>query len=85
MGVGVQREGSVGVAQDAGQRFGVNAAGESVGGEGMTQIMKADAGESCPLEQRLHVAISRVGIDGIFRLHWVRKDPLTDGNRFSSP
>ena len=53
--------------------------------EALTQIMKADTGESCPLEQRLHVAISRIGIDGIFRLHRVRKDPLADGIRFSPP
>ena len=47
--------------------------------------METDAGESCPLEQRLHVAISRVGIDGIFRLHRVREYPLADGIRFAPP
>ena len=35
MGVGIQREGGVGVAQDTGQGFGIHAAGEGVGGEGM--------------------------------------------------
>ena len=35
MGVGVQRERRIGVTQDAGQRFGIYAAGESVGGEGV--------------------------------------------------
>ena len=35
MGVGIQREGGVGVAQDTGQGFGVHTAGEGVGGEGM--------------------------------------------------
>ena len=35
MGVGIQREGGVGVAQDTGQGFGVHTAGESVGGEGV--------------------------------------------------
>lgn len=35
MGVGIQREGRIGVAQDAGQRLGIYAAGESVGGEGV--------------------------------------------------
>ena len=35
MGVGIQREGGVGVAQDTGQRFGIYAAGEGVGGEGV--------------------------------------------------
>ena len=73
------------MAQDTGQCFGIHAAGEGVGGEGVTQIMKADAGQPRPLEQRLHVAISRVGIDGIFRLHRIREYPLADGIRFSPP
>ena len=85
MGVGIQREGGVGVAQDTGQGFGIYAAGEGVGGEGVTQIMEADAGQPRPLEQRLHMAISRVGIDGIFRLHRVREYPLANGIRFSPP
>jgi len=85
MGVGVQREGRIGVTQDSGQRFGIHAAGEGVGGEGVAQIVEADAGESCPLEQRLHVAISRIGIDGIFRLHRIREYPLADGIHFSPP
>ena len=85
MGIGVQREGRIGVPQDAGQRFGVHAAGESVGGEGVAQIVEADAGQPCPLEERFHVAISRIGIDGIFRLHRVWEYPLTDSIRFSPP
>ena len=85
MGVGVQREGRIGVTQDSGQRFGIHAAGEGVCGEGVTKIMKADAGQVCPLEERFHVAIGRVGVDGIFRLHRVREYPLTDGIRFSPP
>lgn len=35
MGVGIQREGGVGVAQDTGQCLGVHAAGKGVGCEGM--------------------------------------------------
>ena len=35
MGVGIQREGGVGVAQDTGQRFGIHAAGKGMGGEGV--------------------------------------------------
>ena len=35
MGVGIQREGGVGVAQNPRQGFGVHAAGEGVGGEGV--------------------------------------------------
>ena len=40
MGVGVQREGRIGVAQDAGQGLGVHAAGEGVGGEGVAERVK---------------------------------------------
>ena len=47
--------------------------------------MEADAGQARPLEQRLHAAIGCVGIDGVFWLHWVRKDPVADGIRFSPP
>ena len=49
MGVGIQREGGVGVAQDTGQGFGVHTAGEGVGGEGVTQIVEADTGQPRPL------------------------------------
>ena len=31
------------------------------------------------------MAVRRIRIDGIFRLHWVREYPLTDGIRFSPP
>ena len=73
------------MAQDAGQRFGIYAAGESVGGESVAQIVEADAGQARPLEQRLHVAIRRIGIDGIFRFHRVREYPLADGVHFAPP
>lgn len=85
MGVGVQRERRIGVTQDAGQRFGIYAAGESVGGEGVAQIMKADAGQSRPLKERLHAAIGRIGVDWIFRLHGVWENPFADGVRFAPP
>ena len=71
------------MAQDTGQRFGIHAAGEGVGCEGVTQIVEADAGESCPLEQRLHVEVGRAGVDRILRLHWVGEDPLADGVHFA--
>ena len=51
----------------------------------VTQIVEADAGQPRPLEQRFHVAIRRIGIDGIFRLHRVWEDPLADGIRFAPP
>ena len=73
------------MAQDSGQRLSIYAAGKGVGGEGVTQIMEADAGQPRPLKERFHVAIGRVGIDWIFRLHRVREYPLADGIRFSPP
>ena len=51
----------------------------------VAQIVEADAGESRPLEERFHVAIRRVGIDGIFRLHRVGEYPLADGIRLAPP
>ena len=51
----------------------------------VTQIVEADAGQACPLEERFHVAIGRVGIDGIFRLHRIREYPLADGIRLAPP
>ena len=47
--------------------------------------MKTDTGQARSLEQRFHVAIGRVGIDGILRLHRVREYPLADGIRFAPP
>lgn len=38
MGVGVQREGGVGVTQDAGECLGIHTAGQRVSGEGVAQI-----------------------------------------------
>lgn len=35
MGIGVQREGRIGVAQDSGQRLSIYAAGKGMGGEGV--------------------------------------------------
>ena len=45
--------------------------------------MKADTGQPRPLEQRLHVAIGRIGVNRVFRLHRVWEDPLADGVHFA--
>ena len=47
--------------------------------------MEADAGQSRPPEQRLHVEVGRAGVDRILRLHWVGEYPLTDGIRLAPP
>ena len=51
----------------------------------VTQIVEADTGESCPLEQRFHVEVGRAGVDRILRLHRVGEYPLTDGIRLAPP
>ena len=65
--------------------FGVYAAGEGVRSEDVAQIVEAHIRQPRPLEQRFHVAISRIGINRVFRLHRVWEDPLADGIRFASP
>ena len=85
MGVGVQREGRIGVAQDSGQRLSIYAAGEGMGGEGVAQVVEADTGQPRPPEQRLHVEVGRAGVDRILRLHRVREYPLADGIRLAPP
>ena len=40
VGVGVQREAGIGMPQNSRQGFGVHAAGDGVGGEGMPQIVE---------------------------------------------
>ena len=85
MGVGVQREGRIGVSQNTGQCLGVHAAGKGMGGEGVAQIVEADTGQPRPPEQRLHVEVGRAGVDRILRLHWVGEYPLTDGIRLAPP
>lgn len=51
----------------------------------VAQIVEADAGQSRPPEQRLHVEVGRAGVDRILRLHWVGEYPLTDGIRLAPP
>ena len=46
MGVGVQGETGVGVAQDAGQGLGIHAAGEGVGGKSVPQIVESNRRQS---------------------------------------
>ena len=69
MGVGVQREGRIGVSQNTGQCLGVHAAGKGMGGEGVAQVVEADTGQPRPPEQRLHAEVGRAWVDRILWLH----------------
>ena len=62
MGVGVQGEGCVGVSQDTGQGLGIHAAGQSVGSEGMPQVVEPNVGQARLLEQHFQSAVSRVRV-----------------------
>ena len=81
MGISVQRKSRAVVARHAGERLGDHAAGEGVDSEGVPQIVDVDIGQARPLEQRVHVAAGRAGIDG----HRVGEDPPTDGIRLVPP
>ena len=85
MGVGVQGEGRIGVSQDAGQCFGVHAAGQRMGGERMSQVMESDVGETSLLEQHLQSPVGRVRIRWQLRAGGLGEDPLADGALLSLP
>ena len=60
VGVGVQREAGVGMPQNPRQGFGIHAAGDGVGGEGVAQIMEADVRQSRFVQNRFHVRVGAV-------------------------
>ena len=45
--IGVEGEAGLCMAQDASQRFGIDAGGKGVSGEGVPDIMKANVRETC--------------------------------------
>ena len=49
MGVGVQREGRIGVPQNAGQCLGVHAAGKGMGGEGVSNSWNSIFNFNCTI------------------------------------
>jgi len=76
MGVSIQREGCFRMAKNAGERFGIHAAGQCMGGEGMSEIVEAHVGQFRFSQQLLHAVVSTVGHDGIFRTDGIVEDPL---------
>lgn len=79
MGIGIQREGGLGVAQDSGECLGIHPAGEGVSGEGVPQIMKSQSRESGLGQQSFHPVVAAAWHDRVLRAEWVGEDPLTDG------
>ena len=73
------------MAQDAGQGLGIHAAGQSMGGERMSQVMESDVGQTGLLEQYLQSAVSRVRICRQLRAGGMGEYPLTDGSLLSLP
>ena len=78
VGVGIQGERCVGVAQDAGEGFGVHAGGQGVGGEGVAQIVEPDVGKARLLQQHLHPVVGGAGPHRLLRRQRLREDPLAD-------
>ena len=64
------------MAQNAGQRLGVHAGGQGMGGEGMTQVVEPNVGQASGVQQGLQVAVCGAGIGRGFGLQRIREDPL---------
>ena len=67
------------MAQDSGEGFGIHSAGQGMGGERVAEIVKAEAGQSCPFQQCFQVAVCGVWIGGLLRPERVGEDPLGVG------
>ena len=66
------------MTQDAGERLGVHAAGEGVGGEGVAQVVEPDVGKARLLQQHLHPVVGGAGTHRLLRGQRLREDPLAD-------
>ena len=66
MGVGVQGEAGFSVAQNSGQSLGVHPAGQGMGCECVSEIMKAEAWQPRLLQQSFQVIVGGIGADGLF-------------------
>ena len=67
------------MAQDAGEGFGIYTAGQGMGGKGVPEIVKADAGQSGLFQQHFQVIVGGIGADGLFWPEGIRKGPLGAG------
>ena len=88
MGVGVQGEAGFSVAQNSGQSLGVHPAGQGMGCECVSEIMKAEAWQPRLLQQSFQVIVGGIGADGLFWPEGIRKGPLGAGvflRRVSKP
>ena len=84
VGVGVQGERRPCMAQNAGQGLDIHAAGQSVGGEGMAQIMESKVRQSRPLQNDFRPFIGRAWAGWLFRFQRIWEDPLGQGRLFRS-
>ena len=82
MGIGIEGERRLSMAQDSREGLGIHSAGQSVGSEGVTEIVKANAGQPCPFQQRFQVIVGGAGTGGLLWLEWIWEDPLGVGTFF---
>ena len=78
MGVGIQGEAGIGVAQDAGEGLGIHAAGQGVGGESVPQVVEADLRKARFLQEsvssssrRRWAAPASPAPSGSGKIHWL--------------
>lgn len=67
------------MTQDTGEGFGIHTAGQSMGGEGVPQVMEPDAGQTGAFQQGLQAAVGPAGIDRVLRAERIGEDPLGEG------
>ena len=75
VGVGVHGEAGFCMAQDTGQRFGIHATGQRVGGEGVAQIVKPKVRQVVFRQDFFQLTVCGGRIHGRFRMEWIVKDP----------
>ena len=85
VGVGVHGEAGLCMAQDTGQRFGIHAIGQCVGGEGVAQIVETDIRQIAFFQDLFQLAVCGGRIHGRFWMEWIVKDPGGVGRFFTQP
>ena len=85
MGVGVQGEAGLGVAQNAGEGLGVHPGGQGVGSEGVPQIMEPKAGQFSLVQQFFEPSVCTAGIYRPLRAERIWKDPLGESGLLPLP
>lgn len=85
MGIGIQSEAGLRMAQDAGQGLGIHPAGQGMGGEGMAQIVEPKIRQPRLLQQAFQTPVGVARTDRLLRAERIRENPLCLRGLFSLP